>query len=66
MEKSINCSLEAISPLVNNILLPVFYISMLKQRPDFHFEISEVEITRVDCTLGNSLSLSFCVIFTAV
>ena len=29
-----------ISPLFDNILLPVFYISMLKQGQDFHLEIS--------------------------
>ena len=29
---------------------------MLEQGPDFHFEISEVEITRVDCVFSFWLS----------
>ena len=30
---------------------------MLKQGPEFHFEISEVDITRVDCSLINLVKL---------
>ena len=31
---------------------------MLKQGPNFHFEISEVEITRVDCITNHLISTS--------
>ena len=39
MEKGINCSLGAISPLIHNILLPDVRF-LLKQGSDFLFEIS--------------------------
>ena len=32
---------------------------MFKQGPDFYFEISEVEITRVDCTLSRMFRNQF-------
>ena len=55
VEKRRNCSLGAISPLIHNLSLPVVRFrvktgtrfSLLDERL---FEISEVEITRVDCT----------------
>ena len=54
MEKRRNCSRGAISPLIDNILLPDL---RFKHGPDFLFEIrgkrlfkiTEVEIMRVDC-----------------
>ena len=54
MEKGIGCSRGAISPLINNILLPDV---RFKHGPDFSlrdkrlFEITEIEITRVDCII---------------
>ena len=48
MEKGRNCSSGAIFPLILNILLPDVRIDV-KQGSDFLFEISGVEITRVDC-----------------
>ena len=56
MEKRRNCSLGAISPLFNNILLPVlrFHVktgTRISLRYKRLFEISEVEITRVDCII---------------
>ena len=44
------------SPLIHNILLPDVRLLMLKRGSDFLFEkqlfeIIEVEITRVDCSL---------------
>ena len=44
VEKRRNCSLGTISSLFHNILLPVN-----RFRDKRLFEISEVEITRVDC-----------------
>ena len=50
MEKRRNCSLGAISPLFHNILLSVVRLGTGFSVPDKRlFEISEVEITRVDC-----------------
>ena len=54
VEKRRNCSLGAISPLFYNILLPdVRFPCFIGTRFSFRdkrlFEISEVEITRVDC-----------------
>ena len=54
VEKRRNCSLGAISPLFYNILLPVVRFSCsigirFSLRNKRLFEISEVEITRVDC-----------------
>ena len=54
MEKRRNCSLGAISPLFHNILLPVlrFHVktgTRISLRNKRLFEISEVEVTRVDC-----------------
>ena len=51
-----NCSLGAISPLFHNILLPVldYHVkteTRISLRHKRLFEISEVEITRVDCIL---------------
>ena len=64
MEKRRNCSfgyglsLGAISPLFLNI----FYFLLdfhVRQGPDFRFEISEFEITRVNCiSCGYSLGIS--------
>ena len=53
VEKGRNCSRGAVSSLIDNILLPDV---RFKHGPDFLFEISgceitEVEITRVDCTV---------------
>ena len=51
MEKRRNYFLEAISPLFHNILLPVVRFPWTRfPLRDWLFEISEVEITRVDCT----------------
>ena len=55
VEKWRNCSLGAISPLFHNILLPVinFYVktgTRFSLRDKWLFEISEVAITRIDCT----------------
>ena len=63
VEKRKNCSLGAISPLLHNILLPAVifpcYIgTRFLLRDKRLFEISEVEITRVDCIFV-SLSVSF-------
>ena len=55
MGKGRNCSLGAISPLIHNILLPdVRFLCLNKDQIFFLrdkrlFEITEVEITRVDC-----------------
>ena len=54
MEKRRNCSLGAISPLFHNILLPFVRFSCLSGtrlslRDKRLFEISEFEITRVNC-----------------
>ena len=40
VEKEKKLFLREISPLFHNILLPVCQISILKQEPDFDFEIS--------------------------
>ena len=53
MEKRRNCSLGAISPLFHNIFLPVVRFSCLGRdqillRDKRLFEISKVEITRVN------------------
>ena len=57
MENGRNCSLGAISPLIHNILLPDvrFYVqrrTRFSLRNKRLFEITEVEITRVDCIIG--------------
>ena len=54
MEKRRNCSKGAISPLFHNILLPVGRSlcsngTRFLLRDKWLFEISEFEITRVDC-----------------
>ena len=57
VEKGRNCSLGAIISLIHNILLPDIRF-LRKKRTRFSlqdkrlFEISEAEITRVDCTSG--------------
>ena len=56
MENGRNCSLGAISPLIHSILLPDarFYVqrrTRFSLRDKRLFEITEVEITRVDCIL---------------
>ena len=51
MEKGRNCSPGAISPLFHNILYPDFrflYLNKDQIRDKRLFEITEVEITRVD------------------
>ena len=63
VEKRRNCSLGAISPLFLNILLPVGRFSCLDRtrfslRDKWLFEISEVEIMRVDCI--QKMFLLFC------
>ena len=64
MEKSRNCSLGAISPLFHNIFLPVVRFSCLGKGTRFSlrdkrlFEISEIEITRVNCNYINFQSSS--------
>ena len=54
MENRRNCSLGAISPLFHNILLPVLRFvktgSRISLRHKRLFEISEFEITRVNCS----------------
>ena len=55
MEKRRNCSLEAISPLFHNMfyLLLDFHVqagTIFSLRDKRLFEISEFEITRVNCT----------------
>ena len=40
---------EHICPLIHDIFLPDVRISMLKQGDKRSFQITEVEITRVDC-----------------
>ena len=49
VEKGRNCSRGAISPLIDNILLPYTW-TRFSYREKRLFEISEVEITRVDCS----------------
>ena len=56
MEKGRNCSWRAISPLIHNIfsLLLRFYVrtgTRISLRDNQLFEITEVEIARVDCIL---------------
>ena len=55
VEKRRNCSLGATSPLFHNILLPVLRFPSLNGDQNSLqykrlFDISEVEITRVDCS----------------
>ena len=61
MEKRRTCSLGAISPIFHNIFLPVVRFSCLGRdqiplRDKRLFEISEAEITRVNCIYDNVIS----------
>ena len=58
VEKRRNCSLGAISPLFRSICLPVVRFpcqigTRFSLRDKWLFKISEVGITRVDCTYFN-------------
>ena len=64
MENGRNCSWGAISPLIHNILLPDLVKTGIRfsLRDKRLFEITEVEITRVDC-IYISQSPFYCVTF---